>query len=175
MKHQYFGDINDYRKYGLLRTLSQASGLPLGVCWLLTTPDERTDGEFRSYLEQPRRWQHHDPELYAALQRLKEPTTARSVTHAEAWELLPSARYFDEYLLDQLTHREAYFDRAWAALAGCPLLFLDPDNGLEVEKPAAGREKLRQVPVLGRGRRGVPTRAFTGDLSALAPPGSRDV
>ncbi len=58
MKHQYFGDINDYRKYGLLRALSQASGLSLGVCWLLTAPDARPDGEFRNYLEQPRRWRY---------------------------------------------------------------------------------------------------------------------
>ena len=34
MKDQYFGDINDYRKYGLLRPIIASSG------WMLT-PDDR--------------------------------------------------------------------------------------------------------------------------------------
>jgi hypothetical protein len=50
MKDQYFGDVNDYRKYGLLRALSSVTRLPIGVCWLLTGPDSRSDGEFRRYL-----------------------------------------------------------------------------------------------------------------------------
>lgn len=138
MKHQYFGDINDYRKYGLLRALSQASGLPLGVCWLLTAPDARPDGEFRNYLEQPQRWRHHDPELYDALQRLQEPGVARSVSHAEAWGLLPGAGYYADLLEDPLAQRNDYFGRAWKTLAHCPLLFLDPDNGLEVKSTRRG-------------------------------------
>ena len=39
MKDQYFGDINDYRKYGLLRAITASSGLRLLVVWMLT-PDE---------------------------------------------------------------------------------------------------------------------------------------
>ncbi|MDO8501594.1 MAG: hypothetical protein Q7S20_07100 [Gemmatimonadaceae bacterium] len=55
MKHQYFGDVNDYRKYGLLRILQQASGLRLGVCWMLTPDDTRTDGKFVAYLGDSKR------------------------------------------------------------------------------------------------------------------------
>lgn len=33
MKNQYFGDINDYRKYGLLRVL-QSTGSKLLVAWM---------------------------------------------------------------------------------------------------------------------------------------------
>lgn len=138
MKDQYFGDINDYRKYGLLRALAEASGLPLGVCWLLTAGDKRNDGEFRRYLEEPERWEHHDPELYRRLRRLCEPGVERSVGHAEAWDLVSGARYFPELLEDGLEPRTAYFTRAWEALAGCPLLFFDPDNGLEVPSKRRG-------------------------------------
>ncbi len=138
MKHQYFGDINDYRKYGLLRALAEASGLPLGVYWLLTADDQRTDGEFRQYLEQPSRWRKHDPGLYDRLQKLREPGVARSVDHAETWELLPGARYFADLLEDGLDQRRDYFRRSWEALAGCPLLFFDPDNGLEVQSVRRG-------------------------------------
>jgi hypothetical protein len=46
MKDQYFGDINDFRKYGLLRLLCVSDRLRLGVCWMLTDTDSRTDGSF---------------------------------------------------------------------------------------------------------------------------------
>jgi len=36
MKNQYFGDINDYRKYGLLRGLSNKGEISTLVCWMLT-------------------------------------------------------------------------------------------------------------------------------------------
>jgi hypothetical protein len=139
MKNQYFGDINDYRKYGLLRLLIQATGLQLGVCWLLTADDDRPDGEFRSYLYEPDRWGHHDPELYASLQRLRDSSVGRSVRHAPAWELLPGSRYYDALLEDPLPARQAYFRNAWDSLAGCQLLFFDPDNGLEVQSVPRGR------------------------------------
>jgi hypothetical protein len=62
MKDQYFGDVNDYRKYGLLRALAGVSGLPLGICWMLTARDGRSDGEFRRYLDQAIRCRRHDPQ-----------------------------------------------------------------------------------------------------------------
>jgi hypothetical protein len=49
MKNQYFGDINDYRKYGLLRAFAEAH-LSVGVCWLLTADDAGGDGELRRLL-----------------------------------------------------------------------------------------------------------------------------
>ena len=35
MKNQYFGDINDYRKYGLLRILTNGGEVDTAVCWML--------------------------------------------------------------------------------------------------------------------------------------------
>ncbi len=51
MKHQYFGDINDYRKYGLLRQLSNFGQIATSVCWMLT-PDApgNVDGQKLAYL-----------------------------------------------------------------------------------------------------------------------------
>ena len=40
MKNQYFGDINDYRKYGLLRILISGGGIKTIVCWVLRPDDE---------------------------------------------------------------------------------------------------------------------------------------
>lgn len=39
VKHQYVGDINDYRKYALLRALSAGGANRIGVCWMLTPDD----------------------------------------------------------------------------------------------------------------------------------------
>jgi hypothetical protein len=44
VKNQYFGDISDYRKYDLLRALAVVGGLKIGVAWMLTPEDGRTDG-----------------------------------------------------------------------------------------------------------------------------------
>ena len=57
MKNQYFGDINDYKKYGLLRILTD-DHMRLAVCWMLTDADHRADGKFISYLQDPVKWEH---------------------------------------------------------------------------------------------------------------------
>ena len=48
MKNQYFGDVNDFRKYGLLRTIQRASSVAIGVCWFLTADDGGTGGGLRN-------------------------------------------------------------------------------------------------------------------------------
>ena len=140
MKDQYFGDINDYRKYGLLRAISDASALPFAVCWLRTAADGRRDGEFRSYLRQPDRWRRYDPELYDRLRLLLDPDTPRSTQLAESWGLLPGAVYQQELLGDQVKDRVAYFEATWGLAREVPLVFFDPDNGVEVPSVPWGRK-----------------------------------
>ena len=50
MKNQYFGDVNDYKKYGLLRGLSCDGAIKTFVCWMLTESDNRIDGNKRIFL-----------------------------------------------------------------------------------------------------------------------------
>ena len=47
MKNQHFGDISDYRKYGLLRALQSSGDGRLLVAWMLTPDDGSRDGGFR--------------------------------------------------------------------------------------------------------------------------------
>jgi len=35
MKNQYYGDVNIYRKYGLIRILSNSGIVRMGICWIL--------------------------------------------------------------------------------------------------------------------------------------------
>ena len=138
MKNQYFGDVNDFRKYGLLRTLQRASGLAVGVCWFLTVDDGAGDGELRNYLNQPRRWRHYDSELYGKLQRLLGAEVQRSVSRASEWELVPGASYFDTVLRDHRLARAEYFEAARQVLRNSDLVFVDPDNGIEVPSTKLG-------------------------------------
>lgn len=141
MKNKYFGDVNDYRKYGLLRCLLEVSKLRLGVCWMLTADDRRRDGELRRYLRHPARWRRFDPQLYDLLRRLLKRGVARTVKHAEGWDLMPGATYFWHLLEDDHARRKPYFERVWQKLAGAPLLFLDPDNGIEVKSVRRGSRR----------------------------------
>jgi hypothetical protein len=138
MKNQYFGDVNDFRKYGLLRTIQRASGLTIGVCWFLTADDGGVDGELRKYLNQPRRWRDYDSELFDKLRHLLDPDVRRSVSHSHAWGLIRGALYFDELLGDTLSARLAYFEAARHALENCDLIFVDPDNGIEIASTKLG-------------------------------------
>lgn len=138
MKNQYFGDVNDYRKCGLLRCFAD-TGVTIGVCWLLTEDDGKGDGELRQYLTKPSRWRRYDAQLYEKLQRLAEPGVRRTVRHAAEWGLVPGAIYFDERLVDAEDRRDAYFKAAFAALAGSDLVFFDPDVGLEVPSKPRGK------------------------------------
>lgn len=89
---QYFGDVNDFRKYGLLRAFASA-GLSIGVCWLLTADDAGGDGELRGYLSKPSRWRRYDADLYDRLQQLQQPGVQRRVKYASTWGLVPGATY----------------------------------------------------------------------------------
>lgn len=122
-----------------MRAIARTSGLSIGVCWLLTSDDRGGDGRLRNYLSSPSRWGHYDPELYNALQPVALDSDVRpTVRHAERWGLIPGATYFDALLSDDATARDSYFSAAWKALRGSDLLFLDPDNGIEVQKPKRG-------------------------------------
>lgn len=63
MKNQYCGDVNAYRKYGLLRCFSEAR-FALGICWVLTSDGTSSDGQKTRYLQEPAAWRGYDPELF---------------------------------------------------------------------------------------------------------------
>ena len=141
MKNQYFGDVNDYVKYGLLRFIAANSALQAMLCWMLTPDDDRGDGGKLQYLCEPGRWRHHDPQLFDALQgSTLARTDRRSISLIEESDLLPRTTFFSEILVDDALARRAYFDRLWRKAAGADLVFFDPDNGMEVESVKLGRK-----------------------------------
>lgn len=140
MKHQYFGDVNDYRKYGLLRTLSGGGRIRPGVCWMLTESDFSRDGRKLRYLDAPGSYRDYDPELFDFLEKVVVVENDRDVRRFEQSRLLPDALFYNEPLTDDAEHRSSYFDDALLRLGEADLVFFDPDNGLEVRSVPRGRK-----------------------------------
>lgn len=138
MKDQYFGDVNDYRKYGLLRLLLSASEGRLLVAWMLTPDDGSLHGGLRSYLGDPVRWQRYDHELFAGLSNLLR-SSLPSVSLIERAQLLPRASFYSNLVPDRRPGREVWFRDLLARAKDADLVFLDPDNGIEVASTPIGR------------------------------------
>jgi hypothetical protein len=138
MKNQYFGDINDYRKYGLLRALC-GDELSLAVCWMLTADDGSADGRRLEYLDRPRLFRPFDSALFDFLEEAVARDRVRDVRRIESSGLLGDAVFHRTLLADDLAQREMFFTEALRLARGRELLFFDPDNGLEVKSIGAGR------------------------------------
>jgi hypothetical protein len=139
LKNQYFGDVNDYRKYGLLRALTNGE-LKTAVCWMLTPDDGHGDGGFIDYLEQPEKWCHFDPPLFHHLEQTVLHGGVRSVCQIENSDLLASCCFLSKFVPDDRGARADYHKRAMESARGCDLVFFDPDNGIEVKSKPYGRK-----------------------------------
>ena len=145
MKQQYFGDVNDYVKYGILRCMA-AGGLRVGVCWMMTPDDGRSDGEKKFHFDQPGKWASHDDELFTALQTLADQQESRPLEAFEQKELIPGARFYGALVPDAADSRQVWFQQALTVLGETELIFFDPDNGIEVpSKPAGCKDSSKYV------------------------------
>ena len=131
-----FGDINDYRKYGLLRVLSGHGQLRLAVAPMLT----RHHGPYesgRDYLREPRTYRKYDPELFDYL-RFTEvdecgPPYGRSIYGGMLESgLLTNATFLTAYLSDDIRERAEYSNRLDELARDSDLLFCDPTKGLQL-------------------------------------------
>ena len=141
MQDEYFGDINDYRKYGLLRCLDEVE-LRVGVCWMYTPSDNRGQGKRILYLDKPDKYRFRDPDLFDFLKN-RVHTQRRAVRELEEASdtLLPRATFFTEPLPEVAVERDTYFTRALGALDKADVLFFDPNIGLETPSVRYGRAR----------------------------------
>ncbi|MDE2441607.1 MAG: hypothetical protein KGP14_11330 [Betaproteobacteria bacterium] len=135
MQERYLGDSHDFLKYALLRHLNASLGVRLGINWYLTKPEVvdrpgNNDGEKRHHLKGGI-WHTTDPDLLQGLRGF-EDQAARSLANIAAWGLLPpdTAYFADEV---SAIDRSGWHRRSLDALASTDLVFLDPDNGFEVQ------------------------------------------
>ncbi len=140
MKHQYFGDINDYRKYGLIRALTGFGKLTSAICWMLTEDDGKPDGGKAAYLEDPEKWRGYDPDLFDHLKKTVLDQSIREIRIAREMDLIPGASHYGSYVEDDIVKRIAYFTQFIKESEGKDLIFFDPDNGMEVVSVPEGRK-----------------------------------
>lgn len=133
MKNQYFGDIGDYGKYGLLRHLAK-DGIRIAVNWYLSEDDGSNDGNQTSYLDKIS-YRRFDSELYDVLKELVS-LDHRNVISFEAKRMIPNASYYS-FLLDntgtraeRLEKRKEWHEEALRCCDRVDLVYLDPDTGL---------------------------------------------
>jgi hypothetical protein len=140
MKNQYLGDINDYRKYGLLRVLQSSGSGMLLVAWMLTPDDGSRDGGRRSYLQDPGAWKRYDPELFTGLAALLRAAPAPDVSLIETSALLPRTSCYSAVVPDSAVERDAWRRGLLEKARDADLVFVDPDNGIEVPSKPVGRK-----------------------------------
>ena len=132
MKDQYAGDVGDYTKLGILRGLEKA-GFSIGLNWYLT-PDEPehsktyTDGKHITFLDKT--CDTPDKELYLALKPIAKSKN-RSVARLERANLFENALFWNKML--EAKSRDMWHSEALKKLHKQDIIFLDPDNGLEVK------------------------------------------
>jgi len=139
VKNQYVGDVNDFVKYGLVRTLTTTGQQSSFVAWLLTPDDLSDDGRKLGYLDAPPEWRHRDPTLFDGLHRLIAED-ARSVIAVADMGILPGAKFYTEIVPVGVTERSQHFTMLLHHASGQELVFFDPDNGLEIPSCPPGRQ-----------------------------------
>jgi len=196
MQNCYVGDVGDFGKYGLLRALCLRSSdgnrsLSLGVVWYLV-PDEghNADGKHTSYLKPTAvnvtQYKGCDPALYAGLAEIVR-REARHVASIRESGILPAETVLFEEPLTfdgmprigraareaRLKHRSGWLQRALEATEACDVVFVDPDNGLEVKTQRDTRRGPKHVffdelvPYLRRGQSLVVYHHMARNCSAL--------
>jgi hypothetical protein len=138
VKNQYFGDINDFAKYGLLRRVFRVHGLSLTVCWMLTAADGTSEGRLTGYLRSREQYAPFDPELFDVLAKALR-SGSREIAAIERSCLLGEAAFHGSTLTDGVAQRHLYFRELWRLADGSDVVFFDPDNGIATESVRKGR------------------------------------
>ena len=144
MQDRYSGDIGDYGKFGLLRVLTK-QGLRIGINWYKVDPPDyernaegaykQNDGKYRHYEE----YSSCDSDLAAALMGI--PDDERSIATLQGKDLIKDATYYDEPVPADNEKRQEWFDASVKSLDSSDIIFMDPDNGLEVKSVHKGSPK----------------------------------
>ncbi len=145
MQNRYAGDVGDFGKFGLLRSLFSSDKWRLGIVWYLFPDEVQTDdGRFTQYLGKPR-FRKCDPFFHDKLEQIVR--TTRSVSAIKRSGIFDDDTVYYSDCVDffhefpgqtrgdkkkRLRSRQRWLQNAVTMLKKCNAIFLDPDNGLEV-------------------------------------------
>lgn len=130
MKNQYFGDRTDYIKHSLLHNLSN-SEIQLAIHWTRTVDDYSKDGSKVAYLHDAENWRKFDPKIFDSIKDrvLKKD---RQLNHFENFGFIRCTSFcYDLWESDPIVRQNSIVNFL-AHLQEQHLVFMDPDNGIEV-------------------------------------------
>ena len=150
MQDRYVGDVGDFGKYGLLRSLCYGGehgvAFRLGVLWYRFDGDDSAaanDGRHIDYLCAPssheRLLRQCDPDLVEKMRHLVK--NDRSIAAVETNHVLPVGTvFFSEGLSfkgtplgERSAKRHQWLNAGLRRVREAEVVFFDPDNGLEVQ------------------------------------------
>jgi hypothetical protein len=144
MKNQYVGDINDFRKYGLIDLLGKVFGGKILFVWMLTRKDD-DNGNKVEYLNNPQKYRQFNHDLFDVLKEIvskkQSCTTIENIIALEKNKLFQQYNFINDIVLDGSQDRNKYFEKVYKAAEGNDLIFLDPDNGIEIRSCKYGTKK----------------------------------
>jgi len=136
MKNRFYGDVNDYIKYGILDILARHYK-SIGINWYLTDDrhGKKGDGNIDRHLKKEKDWGGFNPQVYGKL-KVRLQIGQRHIKYCREDKLFDFKNEFIEQLPDN-AHRRDYgklrnewHARAKKHLAKCDLVFFDPDIGI---------------------------------------------
>lgn len=148
MQDRYAGDIGDFGKFHLLRTMfngNRSNKYTLKQIWYMY-PDEthNSDGMYINYFD---RVKTCDDTLENSFRTLVQGK--RSVKALEDLKLLNNCEYFSDFVnekgKDKLEFRQKWFSKAKKFSQNADFIFVDPDNGIATK---VNRE-LKDIELLG--------------------------
>ncbi len=154
MQNRYVGDVGDFGKYALLRSVIAGNAFRLGVIWCLYRDEvHNSDGRHIGYLDRAE-YRDLDPILHDCLRQIVR-SGRRSVQKVSRAGLFLESTIFFEASLPIHSHtkstpakravvRRKWLSRALSVTLDCDVVFFDPDNGFEVPsvpkyRPKAGK------------------------------------
>jgi hypothetical protein len=135
MKNQYVGDINDFRKYGLIDLIHKTFNVKIFFVWMLTE-NSNNDGNKTGYLNDPSKYRGYNQELFDCMQKIvknkQKDKDIKNILAIQNDSLFKEYDFFSDFITDNLKEREEYFNTVYKQANEYGLIFLDPDNGIEV-------------------------------------------
>lgn len=145
MQERYAGDVGDFGKFKLLRHLFNTANYKIGVIWY-HFPDEfhNNDGGHTDYVYKES-FQDSDIDLCERLRIVLDGE--RTIDSLEDGGILPNNTVYFSALLNfhnkytshnkrdrenRKSERENWLEMAIRCVSDCNVIFLDPDNGLEI-------------------------------------------
>ena len=139
MQNKYVGDLGDYGKYALVKKIASTE-YKVGVNWYLMDDEENNDGKHIRYLCK-KQYRECDPIIFDYLRDIVFENK-RSVESVEVGGILgDNVSFYSQPIIipknvrvtEKRAFRKKWHERAFEKLRDCDIVFLDPDNGLEVK------------------------------------------